>query len=96
MLQNTDPRDNPDFNPIDHINQLFPTEQSLSTIDDVISKIECEISVIDDNIRSVVRGQCNNGKDGRMALNEAQKVIAQLFTQVTEVKTRAEQTEEMV
>lgn len=55
-----------------------------------------EILEIDDNIRSVVRGQNNSGQDGRQALEEAQKVIVQLFGQITEIKTRAEKTEEMV
>lgn len=79
-----------------YINQLFPNEQSLSNIDDVISKMECEISVIDDNIRNVVRGQVNTGQEGQRALEDAQKVIQQLFGQITEIKTRAEKTEEMV
>lgn len=55
-----------------------------------------EILEIDDNISSVVRGQNNSGQDGRQALEEAQKVIVQLFSQITQIKTRAEKTEEMV
>lgn len=38
----------------------------------------------------------NTGQDGRLALEEAQKVIRQMFKQITEIKTRAEKTEEMV
>ncbi|CAD7093978.1 unnamed protein product [Hermetia illucens] len=96
VLQSTDPLDSSDFNSIDYINQMFPNEQSLSNIDDVISKMECEVSVIDDNIRSVIRGQTNTSQDGRIALEGAQKVINQLFAQITEIKTRAEKTEDMV
>lgn len=92
----TDPLDNPDFNPTDYINHLFPTEQSLSTIDDVILKMENECKEIDENIRSVVRGQTTTAQDGRRALAEAQNVISQLFGQITEIKTRAEKTEDMV
>lgn len=55
-----------------------------------------EISAIDDNISDVVRGQNNTNQDGCMALDEAQKVITQLFHQITEIKTRAEKTEDMV
>lgn len=96
MLQSTDPLDSPDFNTIDYINQLFPTEQSLSNIDDVITKMETEVTSIDDHIRSVVRSQSNTGQDGLAALQEAQKVIVQLFSQIVEIKTRAERTEDMV
>ena len=96
MLQSTDPLDAPEFNTTDYINQLFPTEQSLSNIDDVISKMENEVSTIDENIRSVVRGQSNTGQNGRVALDEAHKVILELLSQITEIKTRAEKTEDMV
>lgn len=88
--------DSQDFNSTDYINQLFPTEQSLSTIDDVLAKMETECQQIDDNIRSVVRSQTTTGQDGRRALSEAQNVISHLFGQITEIKTRAEKTEDMV
>lgn len=96
VLQSTDPLDRPDFDSTEYINQIFPNEQSLSNIDDVIGKMKYEISAIDDNIRDVVRGQNNTNQDGCMALEEAQKVITQLFHQITEIKTRAEKTEDMV
>ncbi|XP_055858005.1 vacuolar protein sorting-associated protein 53 homolog [Episyrphus balteatus] len=96
VLKTDDPMDSPNFNTVDYINQMFPNEQSLAGIDDIISKMQFECTVIDDNIRSVVRGQTNTGQDGRIALNEAQKVINSLYTQIIDVKTRAEKTEEMV
>lgn len=90
VLQSTDPLDRPDFDSTEYINQIFPNEQSLSNIDEVIGKMKYEISVIDDNIRDVVRGQNNTNQDGCMALEEAQKVIIQLFHQITEIKTSGE------
>lgn len=96
VLQSSDPLDHPDFDPTDYVNQLFPNEQSLSNIDDVIARMECDISLIDDNIRSVVRGQVNTGENGRAALKEAQQSITQLFALITDIKTRAEKTEDMV
>lgn len=92
----TNAMDSQDFNSTDYINQLFPTEQSLSTIDDVLNKMETECQQIDDNIRSVVRSQTTTGQDGRRALAEAQNVISHLFGQITEIKTRAEKSEDMV
>lgn len=58
--------------------------------------METEVTSIDDHIRSVVRSQSNTGQDGLAALQEAQKVIVQLFSQIVEIKTRAERTEDMV
>ncbi|XP_053684665.1 vacuolar protein sorting-associated protein 53 homolog [Sabethes cyaneus] len=96
VLQSSDPLDHPDFDATEYVNQLFPNEQSLSNIDDVITKMEYDISSIDDNIRSVVRGQVNTGENGRAALKEAQQSITQLFALITDIKSRAEKTEDMV
>ncbi|XP_055922397.1 vacuolar protein sorting-associated protein 53 homolog [Eupeodes corollae] len=96
VLKTDDPMDSPNFNTVDYINQMFPNEQSLAGIDDIISKMQFECTVIDENIRSVVRCQTNTGQDGRIALNDAQKVINSLYNQIIDVKTRAEKTEEMV
>lgn len=96
VLPSKDPLDEPDFNSIDYINSLFPTEQSLSNIDEVVLKMENKINSIDNEISTVVRGQITASKDGRQALEEAQKVIKQLFTHVTDIKEQAERSEEMV
>ena len=46
VLPSDDPLDRPDFNPVDYINSLFPTEQSLSNIDDVVGKIRHKIRYV--------------------------------------------------
>ena len=43
ILTSDDPLDRPDFNAVDYINTLFPTEQSLVNIDDVVSTIRGKI-----------------------------------------------------
>ncbi|XP_011495471.1 PREDICTED: vacuolar protein sorting-associated protein 53 homolog [Ceratosolen solmsi marchali] len=96
VCPSNDPLDQPDFNAVDYINSLFPTEQSLSNIDDVITKMEQEIRCIDKKIRTVVRGQTNNNQDGKTALQDAQKAIRQLFIQIKDIKSKAEQSEETV
>lgn len=55
-----------------------------------------ECQEIDENIRSVVRSQTTTSQDGRCALAEAQKVISQLCDQISDIKTRAEKTEDNV
>lgn len=67
----------------------FPTFQ-------VISQMSIEVQVIDDNIRSVVRGVSTSGTEGKQALDEAKKTIQQLFSQIGDIKSRAEITEEIV
>ncbi|XP_034403785.1 vacuolar protein sorting-associated protein 53 homolog isoform X3 [Cyclopterus lumpus] len=71
-------------------------EQSLANIDDVVSKIRLKIRRLDDNIRTVVRGQTNVGQDGRQALEEAQIAIQQLFGKIKDIKDKAEKSEQMV
>ncbi|KAG9328649.1 hypothetical protein JZ751_011624 [Albula glossodonta] len=72
-----DPLDRADFNAVEYINTLFPTEQSLANIDDVVNKIRLKIRRLDDNIRTVVRGQTNVGQDGRQ-VKEITRDIKQL------------------
>ncbi|XP_075709044.1 vacuolar protein sorting-associated protein 53 homolog [Rhinoderma darwinii] len=96
VFPSQDPLDRADFNAVEYINTLFPTEQSLSNIDDVVNKIRLKIRRLDDGIRTVVRGQTNVGQDGRQALEEAQKAIQQLFGKIKDIKDKAEKSEQMV
>ncbi|KAF7990155.1 hypothetical protein HCN44_009890 [Aphidius gifuensis] len=96
VLPSTDPLDQPNFNVVDYINTMFPTEQSLSNIDDVINEMEYNICSIDKEIRTVVRGQTDSSQDGRSALDNAQKVIRQLFVHIKDIKDKAEQSEDTV
>lgn len=96
VFPNQDPLDRPDFNAVEYINTLFPTEQSLANIDDVVNKIRHKIRRLDDNIRTVVRGQTNVGQDGQQALEEAQTAIQQLFSKIKDIKDKAEKSEQMV
>ncbi|XP_044286182.1 vacuolar protein sorting-associated protein 53 homolog isoform X1 [Varanus komodoensis] len=96
VFPSQDPLDRADFNAVEYINTLFPTEQSLASIDDVVNKIRLKIRRLDDNIRIVVRGQTNVGQDGREALEEAQKAIQQLFGKIKDIKDKAEKSEQMV
>ncbi|KAK7883251.1 hypothetical protein WMY93_029425 [Mugilogobius chulae] len=96
VFPSQDPLDRADFNAVEYINTLFPTEQSLANIDDVVNKIRLKIRRLDDNIRTVVRGQTNVGQDGRQALEEAQIAIQQLFGKIKDIKDKAEKSEQMV
>ncbi|XP_050525562.1 vacuolar protein sorting-associated protein 53 homolog [Daktulosphaira vitifoliae] len=96
ILPSDDPLDNPDFDTIDYINKLFPTEQSLVNIDDVINSLECKVDSIDNEIRSVIRGKIEVNKDGEAELEEAQRYIKHLSSQIKEIKQKAEHSDEIV
>ena len=72
IFPSDDPLDAPDFDPVDYINEMFPTEQSLVNLDDVLSDYKCKIQVIDEDMRKIVRGQTSVGEDAAASLEEAQ------------------------
>lgn len=96
VCPSTDPLDSNDFNPTEYINKLFPTEQSLSNIDESITRIRTKVQQLDEEIRGVVRGQADAGHDGRQALEEAQQTIQELFKKIRDIKEKAEHSEDMV
>ena len=51
---------------------------------------------IDGEMRCVVRGQTNVGEDGKVALEEAQRAIKDLFTRIKDIKDKSEKSEQMV
>lgn len=96
VFKSDDPLDSKDFNPVDYINSVFPTEQSLANIDEVVNKMRLRIRGLDEEIRTVVRGQTNIGHEGRQALDEAKQAIQQLFAKIIDIKEKADKSEQMV
>ncbi|KAK6623010.1 hypothetical protein RUM43_008862 [Polyplax serrata] len=96
VLPSNDPLDQPDFNVVDYINSIFPTEQSLSNIDDVISSFENKIHSIDEEMRTVIRGQTSLSKDGSTSLEQAKAVINQLLAHAGKIKSQAAESEDTV
>nr|CAB3267648.1 vacuolar protein sorting-associated protein 53 homolog [Phallusia mammillata] len=96
VFPSSDPLEQPNFNVVDYINNLFPTEQSLASIDDVVAKVEGKIKHLDHDIKTAVRKQTTAGVDGQQALEEAQLAIHELFAKIKNIKDRADQSEQMV
>jgi hypothetical protein len=46
ILPSDDPLDRPDFDLVEYINELFPNEQALSNIDEVIKKDKARIKCV--------------------------------------------------
>ena len=95
-MPSTEDIDRADFNPVDYINQLFPTEQSLANIDEVIGGVKSKIRALDIDIRFTIRGHSDIEIDEHKALEEAQNSILLLFQQMREIKDKADKSEEMV
>ena len=95
-----DPLDSENFNAVDYINELFPTEQSLTNLDDTISDLNGTIKGIDGDLRQIVRGSGDENKmgveDASLALAEAQSSIVELFGQIKDIKSKAAESEATV
>jgi archaellum component FlaC len=86
----------PDLDVVQHINQLFPSEQSLAGLDDTMADLGCQVSAIEEEMRDMVRSQTAVGGDAAAALEEAQAAIVQLFSQIRDIKNKAGESETMV
>jgi len=96
VLPSSDPLDTPDLDVVEYINKLFPTEQSLSGLDETMSDLNCQVVSIEEDMREMVRSQTAVGGDAAAALEEAQSAIIQLFGQIRDIKNKAGESESMV
>ncbi|KAM7509532.1 hypothetical protein LguiA_019985 [Lonicera macranthoides] len=81
---------------LDYINQMFPTEASLSGVEPLMQKIHSEISRVDSGILAAVRQQSNSGTKAKEDLAAATHAVEELMYKIREIKTKAEQSETMV
>ncbi|KAL8538554.1 hypothetical protein ACS0TY_000538 [Phlomoides rotata] len=81
---------------LDYINQMFPTEASLSGVEPLMQKIHSEIRKVDAEILTAVRQQSNSGSKAREDLAAATRAVQELIYKMQEIKTKAEQSETMV
>ncbi|KAK4743678.1 hypothetical protein SAY87_009990 [Trapa incisa] len=81
---------------LEYINQMFPTETSLSGVEPLMQKIHSEIRRIDAEILAAVRQQSNSGTKAKEDLAAATSAVQELMYKIREIKTKAEQSETMV
>lgn len=81
---------------LEYINQMFPTEASLSGVEPLMQKIQSEIQRVDAGILAAVRQQSNSGTKAKEDLAAATRAVQELMYKIREIKTKAEQSETMV
>ncbi|KAG2593659.1 hypothetical protein PVAP13_5NG012558 [Panicum virgatum] len=81
---------------LEYINQMFPTEASLSGVEPLMQKIQSEIRRVDASILAAVRQQSNSGTKAKEELAAATNAVQELMHKIHEIKTKAEQSETMV
>lgn len=93
---NIEALDHPNFSVVDYINEMFPNEQSLANIDDIMAGIDIRIKELDEENRQVLRGQWKTESEGQKAVQEATATIQDLFSKIRDVQDRATHSENMV
>uniref|UniRef100_A0A2N9HGA1 Vps53 N-terminal domain-containing protein n=1 Tax=Fagus sylvatica TaxID=28930 RepID=A0A2N9HGA1_FAGSY len=86
---------------LEYINQMFPTEASLSGVEPLMQKIHSEIRRVDAGILTAVRQQLlwlqsNSGTKAKEDLAAATRAVEELMYKIREIKSKAEQSETMV
>ncbi|XP_057506623.1 LOW QUALITY PROTEIN: vacuolar protein sorting-associated protein 53 A-like [Actinidia eriantha] len=81
---------------LDYINQMFPTEASLSGVEPLMQKIHGEIRRVDAGILAAVRQQSHSGTKAKEDLAAATHAVEELIYKIREIKSKAEQSETMV
>ena len=101
VIPSDDPLDSADFNVIEHINSLFPTEESLGDVHEgklaiSIQQIRRNVNNIDIELSRAVQQAAENRRKTQTAISETQLSIQDLFKKVKSIKEKAEQSEIMV
>ncbi|KAL3315258.1 Vacuolar protein sorting-associated protein 53 [Cichlidogyrus casuarinus] len=91
-----DSLDEPNFDVISYINEIFPNEQSLCKIEDVINNIQKELKDLHSENRSIIRGQLAAEDEGQQFIDTASIEIDNLFVKIREVQDRASKSEKTV
>lgn len=95
-LGEEDPLDAENFNAIDYINRQFPNEASLGGLGLFINQLKAQEHDIEEGIKNAVRRQAAFGRRAKADLGDAKLAIRELFERIKAIKSKAEQSEELV
>lgn len=96
VCPSTDPIDQPDFNPVDYINRQFPEERSLDALNAFTSNIQKRLAATEHELIDAVEAQATTASSAAKDLQTAREAVAGLHSRVTNIKVKAEQSEQMV
>ncbi|KAL7749580.1 Vacuolar protein sorting-associated protein 53 [Sorochytrium milnesiophthora] len=97
VLPPGDALDSPAFHSTDYVNVLFPSEQSLSSVDAVGRALQIRIRALDLDIQDILRQQTELGTPGTSdELQKTQATIEELFEQVVQIRNKSRDAEKVV
>ena len=89
------------FDVFDHINALFPTEESLGNVSDgrlaqTVAKIQSQCTYVEGELSSAVRKAALNRLETRESIDTTKASIAELFNKIKKIKDKAIESEKLV
>ena len=96
VLPSHDPFDSPDFDPVDYLNKQFPNERSIDNLGFFVSEIQAKLRETETNLMEAVKVQATTANTAARDLDLAKCAVLELHTRVTDIKSRAEESERMV
>uniref|UniRef100_A0AC35ETN6 Vacuolar protein sorting-associated protein 53 homolog n=1 Tax=Panagrolaimus sp. PS1159 TaxID=55785 RepID=A0AC35ETN6_9BILA len=80
----------------EHINKLFPTEQSLAQLDGIMTSLEQEVDDLDGELARLVEAFGEAGAVGTSALNAARESMSDLEKRLERVRSRTQMSDSSV
>jgi len=101
VIPSEDPLDSAGFDVMEHVNSLFPSEESLGDVHDGplafrIQHIRRQVNSIDSELSKAVQQAAENRRKTQSAISETQTSIRELLKKVQSIKSKAEESEKMV
>jgi len=85
-----------DFDPVDFVNEKFPDERSFALLEPFLGRLQTHIAGLDDAILDAVKLQSTRAESAAEEIVHAKDSIKQLQRKVSEIRGKAEESEEMV
>lgn len=85
----------PNMSLMAQINELFPTEQSLTQLDSIIASVEGEIGELDNELAYLVETNANVSERGEEALKHAQDAMIELEKSIGSIRERTKSSDEV-
>ncbi|KAK8838353.1 Vacuolar protein sorting-associated protein 53 [Tritrichomonas musculus] len=84
------------FDPIEFLNQVFPTEASLAQLTNVSEQIDNELKTIDDEISESIRKSAKVGERSKEIVNQSKQMVEDVVNRINNLQSQAKDTEHVV
>ncbi|KAF3938374.1 hypothetical protein ABW19_dt0207104 [Dactylella cylindrospora] len=95
-VASNDPLDSADYDPVAHLNEIFATPGSLSSLQSVSSTLSQHVLTLDDELRTLVANQAISDASSVSRVATAKADLDDLFKKIETVRGRAISTEEAI